>query len=219
MISSKLRRSGLSGRQPEQSEIRVVGDRREDVVEVVRDAAGESADGLHLLRLEKLHSRDARAPARCDDGAARRRGALRPAPGRTARARPAAQPESTSACSTPRTRPRADSGRTRCDPGAVGVARRGAAFGGCVEARAAVPGEQGAPAEAGGGGAVDARGRRSGGGRRRWPPDAARRRRRRASRAEKNRCGAGQRIDASTTRARCSMTSSLPPSTVVSISS
>ena len=42
-------------RQLEQAEIRVVGDRRENVVEIVRHSPGETADSLHLLRLEKLH--------------------------------------------------------------------------------------------------------------------------------------------------------------------
>ena len=35
-------------------ELAVAGDRGEEVVEVVRDAAGEPADRLHLLRLPKL---------------------------------------------------------------------------------------------------------------------------------------------------------------------
>ena len=38
-----------------QSELEIALDRREQVVEVVRDAAGKPPDRLHLLRLDELH--------------------------------------------------------------------------------------------------------------------------------------------------------------------
>ena len=41
-------------RQSIQQKIRIAEDRGEDVVEVVRDAAGKTADRLHLLRLAQL---------------------------------------------------------------------------------------------------------------------------------------------------------------------
>ena len=37
-----------------QAQLRIADDGREDVVEIVRDAAREGADGLHLLRLAQL---------------------------------------------------------------------------------------------------------------------------------------------------------------------
>ena len=37
---------------PHQSELAVAGDRREEIVEVVRDAAREETDGFHFLRLQ-----------------------------------------------------------------------------------------------------------------------------------------------------------------------
>ena len=45
---------GVALAQTIEHEVRVAGDRREQVVEVVRDAAGEPADRLHLLRLPEL---------------------------------------------------------------------------------------------------------------------------------------------------------------------
>ena len=40
--------------QPGDEQLRVAVDHRQQVVEVVRDAAGELADGFHLLRLDEL---------------------------------------------------------------------------------------------------------------------------------------------------------------------
>ena len=40
--------------QPRDDQLRVAVDHRQQVVEVVRDATGELADGLHLLRLDQL---------------------------------------------------------------------------------------------------------------------------------------------------------------------
>ena len=48
--SSRVRGSGVAPRD----ELGVADDGGEEVVEVVRDAAGEPADGLHLLRLAQL---------------------------------------------------------------------------------------------------------------------------------------------------------------------
>ena len=53
LISSAYRRSFASDGAADQ-ELAVAGDRREQVVEVVGDAAGEPADRLHLLRLAEL---------------------------------------------------------------------------------------------------------------------------------------------------------------------
>ena len=43
-----------AGAQPALEQLRVAEDGGEEVVEVVRHAAGEAADGLHLLRLPHL---------------------------------------------------------------------------------------------------------------------------------------------------------------------
>ena len=53
LISSAWRRSWLVLEAVDQ-ELAVAGDRGQEVVEVVRDAAGEAADRLHLLRLAQL---------------------------------------------------------------------------------------------------------------------------------------------------------------------
>ena len=52
-ISSAWRRSRASS-MPRDQELAVAGDRGQQVVEVVRDAAGEAADRLHLLGLAEL---------------------------------------------------------------------------------------------------------------------------------------------------------------------
>ena len=44
-------------RQPRLQQLQAADDPGQQVVEVVRDAAGELADGLHLLRLEQLLAR------------------------------------------------------------------------------------------------------------------------------------------------------------------
>ena len=44
----------VSRRVPHQHQVAVADDRRQDVVEVVRDAAGELADDLHFRRLRNL---------------------------------------------------------------------------------------------------------------------------------------------------------------------
>ena len=53
-ISSMSARSGASGSSSSSDEVGVVHDDREDVVEVVGDAAREPPDGLHLLRMAEL---------------------------------------------------------------------------------------------------------------------------------------------------------------------
>ena len=45
---------GTVGREVEQHQIRVAENRRQDVVEVVGHAAGQGAEGVHLLRLPQL---------------------------------------------------------------------------------------------------------------------------------------------------------------------
>ena len=52
-ISSAWRRSAVVV-EPVDQELAVADDHRQQVVEVVRDAAGEPADRLHLLRLAQL---------------------------------------------------------------------------------------------------------------------------------------------------------------------
>ena len=52
--SSTSRRSGLSGEELEQEELAPPRDHGEQVVEVVRDAAGEAPDRLHLLGVAEL---------------------------------------------------------------------------------------------------------------------------------------------------------------------
>ena len=53
-ISDTSRRSGLSCGNCDEHRFAVAEDRGQQVVEVVRDAAGELADRLHLLRLVQL---------------------------------------------------------------------------------------------------------------------------------------------------------------------
>ena len=52
-LAQPLRDLLVAGREPAQ-QLQVVGDHLQDVVEVVRHAAGELADGVHLLRLAQL---------------------------------------------------------------------------------------------------------------------------------------------------------------------
>ena len=50
-----VRAARIAGVEAVEEQVRVAEDRGQHVVEVVRDAAGEAADRLHLLRLAQLH--------------------------------------------------------------------------------------------------------------------------------------------------------------------
>ena len=54
LISRTSREHGSAGREVHEQELAEAQDRRQDVVEVVRDAARELADDLQLLRLAQL---------------------------------------------------------------------------------------------------------------------------------------------------------------------
>ena len=58
-ISSISSRIGSCGERRVEGHVAVAEHRRQEVVEVVGDAAGELADGLHLLRLAELLLEDA----------------------------------------------------------------------------------------------------------------------------------------------------------------
>ena len=54
LISSASARRGSAGSKPDHHDFGVADDRRQQVVEVVRDAARQPADGFHLLRVAQL---------------------------------------------------------------------------------------------------------------------------------------------------------------------
>ena len=200
----------------EQAEIRVVGDRGEDVVEIVGNPPGETADCLHFVPGETAFP-VGRVPARCVGGAVRPRAGLPPAPGMIAPARQGGCAESTSACSTPSTRSRAGAGESGAFPFRRGRMAAARLFRALMQSSRS--GWVKAPsAEAGGGGHVDA-----GGGRLHGTPADRRptqRTRRRRTRGEKNKkvWGDDQGTATRTASARCSKTSMVLSSTVVSIS-
>ena len=106
----------VAGRMPHQHQVAVADDRGQDVVEIVRDAAGELADDLHLGRLrdlalelgllaivlEQQQHRGIAQPAQA------RRWSAPPAPPAGARAAPRGRPTSPGRahCGEPRRRPR-----------------------------------------------------------------------------------------------------------------
>ena len=103
-ISSRSARSGSSARRSLEQQLGVAENRRQQVVEVVRDAAGQPADALDLLRLrqpllEQPPIGDVAGDAQVPAGRARARGsctrrarAARPARARGARASPRRAP-------------------------------------------------------------------------------------------------------------------------------
>ena len=106
----------VARRMPHQHQVAVADDRGQDVVEVVRDAAGELADDLHLGRLRDLalelgflaivlEQQQHRGVA---EAAQARRWSARPAPMAGARAAPRGRPTSPvrAHCAGPRRRPR-----------------------------------------------------------------------------------------------------------------